>query len=123
VTDKEKLTQIRKIEGIDVDSGLNNIAGMIAAYLRILGVFVKNWERDKYLLDSHLNSEDMEAFELTVHGYKSALANMGMLEASELSFKLEMAAKSGDREYITGNLAEYLDSVQALVDKIRPVLE
>jgi HPt (histidine-containing phosphotransfer) domain-containing protein len=118
MTNEEKIAALRQVEGLDTDAGLKVIANMIPAYLRILGLFAKNYERDK----AELDTDDTEAFRTTVHGYKSGLAGIGALGLSEMACGLEEAAKSGDRGYIDANLPEFKAAVSAFSAKITEVL-
>jgi HPt (histidine-containing phosphotransfer) domain-containing protein len=122
MTNEEKLSELRRIEGLDVDKGLKTIANMVPAYLRILGLFATNYERDKDLLDTQLGENDLEAFGVSVHGYKSALANLGVSGLSEAAHKLEKAVTANDMAYIERELSGFKKGLADFAERIKVVL-
>jgi len=121
-TNEKKLQAIRQIEGLDVDAGLKTIANMVPAYIRVLGIFVKGEGRNVGRLDEQLATDDMEAFQTTIHGYKSALSNLGAFECARLAQLLEVAAKNDDRTSIDEKLPAFKENVGKLVMLLGQVL-
>ena len=122
MTNDEKLALLREIKGFDAEAGLRSIANMLPAYFRVLGLFVRNHERDKDLLNTQLKSGDIEAFDVTVHGYKSALANLGALILSQKAAELEKAAKNNDMAFIKNNLADFNAEMSDFAEKLNEVI-
>jgi HPt (histidine-containing phosphotransfer) domain-containing protein len=122
-SNEEKFNALRQIEGLDADAGLKTIANMLPAYLRILGLFVKSQNRDEGLLDELLDRDDMEEFRTTVHGYKSALANIGALNCSVMADELEKSAVENDRNSIEKKLPAFKESISILAERLRDVLD
>jgi HPt (histidine-containing phosphotransfer) domain-containing protein len=123
MNEQEKLDALRRIEGLHVDTGLKTIANMASAYLRVLGLYIKKQAQDEGLLNSQLNNSDFEAFRTTIHGYKSALANIGATMLSEKAARLEEAAKDEDSEYIGEHLELFEYEAKRLSDSLKAVLE
>jgi HPt (histidine-containing phosphotransfer) domain-containing protein len=59
-------------------------------------------------------------FTTTVHAMKSALANIGENEASELAFTLEKAGFDGDLEFIAANTEQFIETLETLIKRINP---
>jgi len=122
LTNDEKILAVRKIDGLDVDAGLKTIANMVAPYLRVLGTFVRNVERDKDLLDNQLAAGNTEDFRTSVHGYKSALGNIGAIQLSEEAYKLEKAVIDNDRSFIDDNLPAFKEGIFKLAKSLEEIL-
>jgi len=67
-----------------------------------------------------INTEgaDLELYTTTVHGLKSALANIGEMHLSNAAYKLEKAGNSGDAAVITADTNEFINALLALMEKI-----
>ena len=118
----EKISAIRAIGGIDVDAGLKVVANIGKIYLKVLGLFAQNQERDSELMIAHLAAGDLVSFRTAVHGQKSALASLGILALSAEAAKLEVAAVDGDREFIDANFSAFNAEFAAVAEKIKAVL-
>ncbi|MDR0818931.1 MAG: response regulator [Oscillospiraceae bacterium] len=58
---------------------------------------------------------DLQLFATTVHAMKSACANIGENELSELAKELELAGKSGDIDFIRANAENFVARLEAFV--------
>jgi len=67
----------------------------------------------------NLNNEEKEAYITTVHGIKSALANIGEKELSDTAGKLETASREGNRE---GDKEEMLSATPILINALRSLI-
>jgi len=123
LTNDEKLLKLRSVDGLDVDAGLKTLSGMTGAYIKVLGILVKMDNNDEGLFEKQLEENDIEAFRTSVHGYKSALANIGALTLSEAAKALEMAAKENDRGFIDANLTAFENGVGSLAAELKDILE
>jgi len=124
LTNEEKIAALRQIPGLDVSAGLAVIANMEAPYLRILGLFVKNWGTNESKLDEEFceTQDELEGFRTLIHGYKSALGNLGALELAEKAFSLETSAKNNNRAAIEQPLSEFKSGVSQLVAAVERIL-
>jgi len=123
LTNDEKILKLREIDGLDVDAGLKILSGMTGPYLKVLGILIKMDANDKGVFESQLESGDTEAFRTSVHGYKSALANIGAMSLSEKAKELEIAAVGGDRAFIDEHLSAFENGVSDLASKLKAILE
>jgi len=64
---------------------------------------------------------DLKLYTTTAHAMKSALANVGEHEKSELAGKLEDAGRSGDIEYLSLHNEVFLSDLENLIQKLKPV--
>ncbi|MCL2081127.1 MAG: response regulator [Oscillospiraceae bacterium] len=64
--------------------------------------------------------EGLRAFTVTVHGIKSALANIGEKKLSETAQKLEAAGRENDTGFIESTVPGFLNGLRALLDKAGP---
>ena len=66
-----------------------------------------------------LSSADMGDYEITVHGIKSALANINETELSGLAYKLEQAAVENNFSVIRSESPVLVDALKALIEKLQ----
>ncbi|MDR2557931.1 MAG: hypothetical protein LBC86_00065 [Oscillospiraceae bacterium] len=73
------------------------------------------------VLESVMNSgiANTGLFTTTVHGMKSALANIGEAELSSAAFKLEKAGKSDDINFITAETPGFISALKEITEKYK----
>ncbi|MDR1836430.1 MAG: Hpt domain-containing protein, partial [Treponema sp.] len=64
-----------------------------------------------------LGEEDREAYKITVHGMKSALANIGETELSETAHTLEQAAIEENTAVMSEETPAFIDALKSLIGK------
>jgi len=69
---------------------------------------------------SSLNSEALNTYVVTVHGMKSALANLGEMELSGIAFKLEIAGKDHQMDELEKATPAFIASLHSLIKKYKP---
>jgi CheY-like chemotaxis protein/nitrogen-specific signal transduction histidine kinase len=62
---------------------------------------------------------DIQLYTTTVHGIKSALANIGETELSSFAFKLEGAGRIFDKEMISAETPDFLAKLKTILGKYR----
>jgi len=67
----------------------------------------------------NLSYEEAEMYIVTIHGIKSALANIGKKALSEIALKLEKAGQNRDFAVMTNETPAFIDSLQLLIDKLK----
>jgi len=87
-------------------------AGVIAAFLKDAGRAVGYLET---FADLPWTDEELGRFTTTAHGMKSALANIGEKELSEVALSLEKAGKNGSKALISQTTPVFLEKIQALI--------
>ena len=66
------------------------------------------------------NEGVLQKFTATVHGIKSALANIGESELSGVAFKLEQAGRTRNIEFIEASASEFLKDLCELAERLDP---
>jgi len=69
---------------------------------------------------NNFSEEDLELFIVTVHGLKSALANVDENNLSNTAFKLEQAGRDKNTELIANEMPEFLELLKKLIVKLKP---
>jgi signal transduction histidine kinase/DNA-binding response OmpR family regulator/HPt (histidine-containing phosphotransfer) domain-containing protein len=88
-------------------------------------IFVHDAERAIGILEAiHANKirriDDVQMYVINVHSMKSALANIGETELSDIAQKLELAVRGGNTDVITDETLTFLDLLRNVIEKIRP---
>ena len=87
---------------------------------KVLQIFRGDAEKAAVTLRETVASGDIKLFTTTAHAMKSALANVGEKEASALAAALEDAGLKGDTEYISSGTEDFVKTLEALIDKLKP---
>lgn len=123
---EEKLMRADKAElfmsGVDVNAAMGAHTGGMEDYLELLELYYMDGEEKSALLEKLVEAEDFKNYEIEVHGLKSASANIGAFEFSELAKSHEFAAKEGDYQLIRDGLAKLLSEYNYLLREIKRVL-
>jgi len=61
---------------------------------------------------------DLGLYATTVHGMKSALANIGEMQLSAIALKLEHAAKDGETDILSAETPDFMKSLYSLLEKL-----
>ncbi|MDR0501948.1 MAG: response regulator [Treponema sp.] len=62
---------------------------------------------------------DMVLFSTTVHGMKSALANIGENKLSDIAFRLEQEGNNKDIALLSSEIPEFITGLRSLMDRIK----
>ena len=87
---------------------------------KLLQIFCRDAEKAIVTLQETIKRDDITLFTTTAHAMKSALANVGEIEASKEAFALEEAGIGEDRELISTKIESFLETLKALIEKLRP---
>jgi CheY-like chemotaxis protein len=104
-------------------------ASQVSTNQQLTDFFVRDAQNAVSVLKSiilHINNpneEEAELYRITVHGMKSALANIGENELSADALKLEQAAKNRDAGIISAETPVFLQALESLIAKIKPAQE
>jgi CheY-like chemotaxis protein len=85
---------------------------------QMLKAFRRDAEKAVSALREAIENGDMKFYTITVHAMKSALANVGETEKSQLAFELEKAGLGGDKDYIDTNTENFIKSLEELIKNI-----
>jgi len=103
------------------DDGQNKVSSseIIKSFVRDAKNAVNVLENINTKLD-HLTDDEIYVYIITVHGMKSALANVGERKLSDIAFKLELAGKDRNFALITEKTQTFIDSLKSLIEKYKP---
>ncbi|MCL2633069.1 MAG: ATP-binding protein [Oscillospiraceae bacterium] len=88
------------------------------ARLKILEVFRDDARKKLIEIPLYLEQNNMDLFIINTHAMKSAAANVKEKKLSELAGLLESAGKNNDTDYIKENLADFINELQIVVERI-----
>ena len=111
-----------EIDGVDVRRGIAMTGGMVKNYLRTLAVFHKDGIQKINEIKKCLETDNYPLYTIYVHALKSAAANIGANEISEIAKALEVAGKQEDMKFIQSHNANFLIALQILLDNIGAVI-
>jgi hypothetical protein len=66
-----------------------------------------------------LSDAEMNSFKISIHGMKSALANVGEIKCSKKAKVLEQMTQGRQEQSIKKELPEFLDALRQIIDKLR----
>ena len=117
------LLKIAKIDGIDVELGLDRISWMQDVYETSVAILARRLPDGIERLNSFLNNNDLHGFSIEVHGLKGSLNNIGATELAGLAEALERRAKENDAPFCENNLPVLISAVSGLHEKLAAALE
>ena len=124
---EKKIEQANKAElymaGVDVEGCLAKHTGGMEDYLELLELYYMDGADKQALVERLAKEEDYKNYEIEVHGLKSASANIGANEFSELAKSHEFAAKEGNYAFIQEGVAKLLSEYGFLLREIERVLK
>jgi signal transduction histidine kinase/HPt (histidine-containing phosphotransfer) domain-containing protein len=90
------LDALNEIEAINVNIGLNIVAGVESLYYEAVEMCCRQLPAECEKMSTSLSGKNISAFAIKVHAMKSMLATIGAIDLSNTAFKLETTAKSGN---------------------------
>ncbi len=108
------------VKGINVKDGVK-FGGGQDGFMSILNVFYRTADGNANEIEKLYDEGDIENYTIKVHALKSASRIVGAAEISELARTLEMAGKSGDKEYMDEHTKELLDKYRTLKKDLKPL--
>jgi PAS domain S-box-containing protein len=97
---------------------------VLAANPALLSFFAKDAENALPILESTLanietiSDDDIQLYAITAHGMKSALANIGQTEFSQMAYSLEKAGKTKDKNIIKLQTQELIDGLKRIIAEV-----
>ena len=87
---------------------------------KLFQIFRQDAEKAVITLRDTYANNDMKLFTTTTHAMKSALANIGEKELSNMAEKLENAGRFGDNKYVSSTIDAFIDKLESLITKLKP---
>jgi len=112
----------QKITGVDIGKGLERFNGDWETYLQIIKSFTVNL---KPIIDTihEINKENLYDYAIIVHGIKSACRGICAEEAGSKAEALELAAKTGDLDFVLENNQALINVILGLINNIDNVFK
>ncbi len=107
-----------QIKGIDIEAASRYYVGDEAGFANLLELYHMDGQRKKVLLAELAASDDISRYQTEVHGLKSASANVGAMEVSNMARAQENAAARGDTELIARQFPALLAAYEELLENI-----
>jgi HPt (histidine-containing phosphotransfer) domain-containing protein len=90
----------------------------------LAGIFVGDAEKAvmtlmRIIKNNYRRNDDIQTYVTTVHAMKSALANIGEAELSDMALKLEQAGRQQNTSVMIAETPEFLNALQAVIGKIK----
>lgn len=111
----------RLSEFLDVKSAMNYCCNSEELYLSVVKTYVEENRLDA--IRKFFDEKDFDNYRIQVHALKSGSRIVGAGELEERARLLEMAAKSGDIEYIAENNDALLDEYKSLLERIEAAVD
>jgi HPt (histidine-containing phosphotransfer) domain-containing protein len=118
--EKDVQRELDEIDGLDAEGGLARF-GSAEIYVSLLESFAKHTGE---LLDSvkDVSPEKLSEYAVTVHGIKGSSRSISAPEVGNMAERLEMAAKGGDYDAVSGANGEFIEMTERLVKGINDFL-
>ncbi|MDR1921353.1 MAG: response regulator [Candidatus Adiutrix sp.] len=116
------ITEQWRIDGLDLEEGLERFGGDWEAFLPILRSYAVNTPA---LLDQVREpvEEDLAAYTIVVHGLKSSSYGICAKQAGKSAEELERAAQSGDFEFVRANNGAFVEIAEKLIADLTAMLD
>jgi signal transduction histidine kinase/CheY-like chemotaxis protein/HPt (histidine-containing phosphotransfer) domain-containing protein len=89
---------------------------------KLIEVFLRDAEKAIPILRD-LGKEDMKLFTTTAHAMKSACANVGNAELSEIAKSLEAASRAENTDFMEATTPQFIEKLQAFTLQMKPQKE
>lgn len=118
----EKITELPKIDGLDLDEGVRKFSGNLEVYLRVLNSFISNIPQ-KLVEISHPEDMNLIDYTITVHGIKGSCYGINANVLGDKSAELEKLAKENNLDEIQKLNPQFLQSVEKLIADLKIFIE
>jgi CheY-like chemotaxis protein len=122
-TDSEFLSELYKVDEIDVEIGLKRVSGMEDMYRETIDLFSEKLVTDCIGMYDKLNYGDISGFAISIHAMKSALSTIGAMSLSETALRLETAAKGNDFDFCVQRFPVFRNKLLKLHNDLSAVLQ
>ncbi len=110
----------RGIPFIDGDAAIKN-SGSEDAFKSVLQIYYDSIPLKSSELKDFYDRGDWEDYTIKIHALKSSAKLIGAIELSEKAYKLEMAGKEGNEEYIREHHDAFMEEYLRTGDYLKPV--
>ncbi len=111
------------IEGIDTDEVAEHYSASIEEYHELLNLYCLDGKRKLEVLQDLLEEEDYKAYGIEVHALKSASANVGAMQVSNIAREQEKAVKREDYTFVDSHAEKLLAEYEEQLEHIQKYLD
>jgi CheY-like chemotaxis protein len=111
------------IEGLDTAKGLAMAGGSQKNYIGTLEIFLRDGKKKIAEINAALETNNLPLFKIYAHALKSAAANIGAMELSELANALEIAGERNDLGFVQEHAPSLLDSLGRAMGAISKAMD
>ena len=111
-----------QIKGIDMEAASRYYVGDAEGFAELLELYYMDGQRKTGLL-WELADSDISHYQVEVHGLKSASANIGAMDVSNMARAQENAAAQGDTDFIARQFPALMENYEELLENIGLFLE
>ena len=111
-----------QIKGIDMEAASRYYVGDAEGFAELLELYYMDGQRKTGLL-RELADSDISNYQVEVHGLKSASANIGAMDVSNMARAQENAAAQGDTDFIARQFPALMENYEELLENIGLFLE
>jgi len=122
-TESEFISELYKIDEIDVEIGLQRVSGMENMYRETIELFNEKLVPECIGMYDKINFGDISGFAISIHAMKSALSTIGAMSLSETALKLETAAKGNDFEFCVQRFPVFRNKLLKLNKDLTAILQ
>ena len=111
--------------GANQGTAIKKTTSLVLTNRRLVKILINDIEKAALTLDElqgkeYRDENDIKKYVTTVHGMRSAVANIGETELSDFAQKLEQAGEENDLEAMLSGTPLFIDDLQNLIIKITP---
>ena len=117
----EIIEKVKNIVQIDEISAIS-VCGGRETYVKILKEFSEGAAAKKLQLEEFMAAEDLKNFEVKIHALKTEARLVGAPDFSEMCYRLEKAADTGDTDYVHSRFPAVMEWFDELVRQIKEAL-
>ena len=118
--DLSKEQKLKRLDGIDTATGVNNCAGNVDAYFELLKTYASSNLIN--LLQDFYQKEDITNYTVIAHSIKGASQSVGALDVAEKAYALERAGKRNDITYIWDNHDDLVEEYSGILEMLKKYL-
>jgi HPt (histidine-containing phosphotransfer) domain-containing protein len=119
---RESLMMLRNIEGLDVDTALSAMNGMLDVFIDTIKLTMRLMPKSIEKMDTLLSEERLAEFTIEVHGMKSVMRNIGASIIGNDAAQLEHSASEEDKPYCDEYYPAFRASLISLSEQLMNVL-
>jgi CheY-like chemotaxis protein len=112
-----------EIAGVDIKQGMSMCGGTVENYKRMLGIFQRDGIKKTEEIKKCLATDNLPLYVTYVHALKSAAANIGAGELSDMAGALETAGNQKDLTFIQTHNAKLLSTLETLLESINKTIQ